>query len=75
MEWLQSDVYPMIDSFSLDIDSILRTLVEHTATQIVRVLNHHHLKQVYILVEVFNSFLMSRIEALLGTEINNLTQI
>lgn len=72
LEWLQSDVYPLIDSFSLDIDSILRTLVEHTATQIVRVLNHHHLKQgLYTGGGALNSFLMSRIEALLGTEINN----
>jgi anhydro-N-acetylmuramic acid kinase len=70
LEWLQSEVYPLIDSFNLDIDSILRTLVEHTAIQIVKVLNQCNLKHgLYTGGGVLNSFLMARIAGLLGQNI------
>lgn len=61
LEWVTTDVLPLIDSFELCVEDILRTYSEHIAIQISGVLK---LKDKVVLVTgggVYNSFLMSRL--------------
>ncbi|WP_250432938.1 anhydro-N-acetylmuramic acid kinase [Hanstruepera flava] len=37
LEWVENNVYPLIDSYKLDVPTILRTFVEHIAVQTVKV--------------------------------------
>jgi len=61
LEWVQQNIFPLIDEFETDISSILRTFVEHIALQISKVI----FKNNAVLITgggVFNTFLMKRIE-------------
>ncbi|QTE22498.1 anhydro-N-acetylmuramic acid kinase [Polaribacter cellanae] len=61
LEWVQQEVFPLINSLEKDIPSILRTFVEHIAIQISKVIVNNN----SILVTgggFFNSFLMKQIE-------------
>jgi anhydro-N-acetylmuramic acid kinase len=70
LEWLKCEVYPLLDQSSIDRNSILRTLVEHTAIQISNTLKQNKLsKGIYTGGGVLNTFLMARIEAHLGYKI------
>ena len=65
LEWVETTVFPLIDSFNLQIKDILSTFVEHIAVQITSILNSKI--NATILVSgggVYNSFLMSRIKIL-----------
>lgn len=67
-EWVQQQVFPLIESFQLDVKDILRTVVEHSAYQIGRVITENS----SVLVTgggVYNSFLMRRIEYFSNTKI------
>lgn len=61
LEWVQKEVFPIIDHFDTNIPSILRTFVEHIAIQISKIiLNNNN-----VLITgggVFNSYLIQRIE-------------
>lgn len=60
-EWVQKEIFPLIDRLENDIPTILRTFVEHSAIQIGTIISHN--KSVLITGGgVFNSFLMERIE-------------
>ncbi len=62
LEWLLSKEFPLVDSFDLDTNSVLRTLVEHTATQIADVLHRYNLSDgLFTGGGALNSFLISRI--------------
>ena len=62
LEWVQNEIYPLVDTYELSPHSILRTLVEHSAIQIVNILKKQDLKQgLYTGGGVLNSFLMKRI--------------
>ncbi len=39
LEWVNTNIFPLIDSFKLDVKDILRTYVEHIALQILQVTN------------------------------------
>lgn len=68
LEWVNSNVFPLIDAYNLSIEDVLRTFVEHIAIQISKVL----VKNTSVLVTgggVFNSFLMYRIESLCNNSI------
>ena len=70
LEWVKEEVLPLIDSYKLSIEDILRTFVEHAALQITSSTNH--LKNVKILVTgggAFNIFLMERLQALSSNQI------
>lgn len=70
LEWLQSEVFPIIKNYNLEPCSVLRTLVEHTAFQIVNVLLSQNLKTgLFTGGGVLNSFLMQRISQILGRPI------
>lgn len=62
LEWVQNQIYALVDNFDLPPHSILRTLVEHSAIQIVNILKKQDLKRgLYTGGGVLNSFLMKRI--------------
>ena len=68
LEWVQEQIFPLIDSFKLPIESVLRTFVEHVAFQIANSLKGRR----DVLVTgggVFNSFLMTRISFFSSTKI------
>ena len=61
LEWVQQEIFPLIDRLENDIPTILRTFVEHSAIQIGTIIKQN--KSVLITGGgVFNSFLMERIE-------------
>ena len=63
LEWVQEQIFPLIDSFELSVTTILRTFIEHIANQIAISLKGR--KEVLISGGgVFNLFLMSRISFL-----------
>ena len=70
LEWVNTIVFPMIETYNLSVIAILRTFVEHIAIQISIVLNMKQNASVLITGGgVFNSFLMSRITDLCKNEI------
>lgn len=70
IEWVKSDVFPIIEAFELDVETILRTVVEHCAIQLSLVLKSHQLQKGLITGGgVFNAFLMQRISALYGQDL------
>ena len=70
LEWVQNSIYPLVASYHLETNSILRTLVEHTALQILNVLQEYNLKQgLYTGGGAFNTFLMARLGELTGHKI------
>ncbi|WP_299017589.1 anhydro-N-acetylmuramic acid kinase [uncultured Polaribacter sp.] len=61
LEWVQKEIFPLIDSLETDVAIILRTFAEHIAIQIAKIIKGSN----SILVTgggVFNTFLMERIE-------------
>ncbi|TYB74380.1 anhydro-N-acetylmuramic acid kinase [Bizionia gelidisalsuginis] len=70
VEWTEANIYPLIDSFNLPIKDILKTMVEHIAIQISRVINTTKTPSVLITGGgVYNTYLLSRIEHLSATKI------
>jgi anhydro-N-acetylmuramic acid kinase len=64
-EWVEKNVFPLIDSFSLPLEDILRTYYEHCAIQLARVTERGK----NILATgggAWNKFLLERMEALSG---------
>lgn len=65
LEWVNTVVFPLIETFTLSVKDVLRTLVEHIAIQISTVINSA--KNASVLITgggVYNTFLMSRLTAL-----------
>ncbi len=61
LEWVLSNILPLIDKKEKDVSIILRTFIEHSAIQIGKII--HNSSAVLITGGgVFNSFLMKRIE-------------
>ena len=62
IEWVESNIYPIIDSIDIDIKDVLRTFVEHIAFQISKIISD---KNANILITgggVKNDFLFSLIK-------------
>jgi anhydro-N-acetylmuramic acid kinase len=60
-EWLESNFYPIVNKID-SLENKLRTLVEHTAIEIINVLNSNSISSVYITGGgAKNSFLIERI--------------
>ena len=60
-EWVEAEVYPLIDSFGLPAETVLATFVEHVAMQIAR-----HVRSGQVLVTgggARNTFLLERMQA------------
>lgn len=62
VEWLENKLFPIIDSFEISIEDILRTVVEHIAIQISIHLKGNNLKILATGGGVKNKFLMHRIK-------------
>ena len=61
LEWVQKEIFPLIDTFETDVSSVLRTFVEHIAIQIAKIIQGSD----SVLITgggVFNTFLMDRIK-------------
>ena len=64
LEWVNNTVFPLIDTFKLEIQDVLKTFVEHIAIQIASEINKKHTGSVLITGGgVYNIYLMDRIEA------------
>ena len=72
LEWVQNEIYPLVDVYELSTHSILRTMVEHSAIQIANILKKQDLKSgLYTGGGVLNSFLIKRISELHEHEISD----
>ncbi len=68
-EWVEKNVFPLIDKYSLTLEDTLRTYYEHCAFQLAKVTD----KGKSILVTgggAWNKFLLERMEALSGCTLN-----
>ena len=67
LEWVQSEIFPLIDTYDLEVSTVLRTVVEHCAVQLSVILKTQQLQKGLITGGgVFNTFLMQRISDLCG---------
>ncbi|WP_142783977.1 anhydro-N-acetylmuramic acid kinase [Changchengzhania lutea] len=65
LEWVKTEIFPLIDSYNLETPDVLKTCIEHIAVQISSEINKK--SDVTVLVAgggVFNSFLIDRIRSL-----------
>lgn len=62
-EWLDTVLLPCIETYSLSVSDILRTLYEHIAIQITQAITHASAKVLCTGGGVYNSFLMERVAA------------
>ena len=70
LEWVKSEIFPLIEVYNLEVATVLRTVVEHCAMQLSSVLKTNHLKKGLITGGgVFNTFLMQRISGLYGQDL------
>lgn len=69
LEWVELIIFPLIDSFKLNIEDILRTYVEHIAFQISKVLTSEGKEALVTGGGVYNEFLISRIKRLSKSKI------
>jgi len=62
LEWVKIEVLPLINSFKLSVNDILRTFVEHVAIQIGKELKQDNALVLITGGGVYNSFLIERIK-------------
>lgn len=62
LEWVQSIILPIIDSYSLELKDILRTFVEHAAIQISKALTFNDSSVLITGGGAYNLFLIERIK-------------
>ena len=68
IEWVENKIYPIINSFNIQVKDILRTFVEHIAIQIN---NNLHKSKPKLLITgggAKNDFLISRIKRISGID-------
>lgn len=65
LEWVDKNIFPLIDSFQLEIKDILRTFLEHTAFQIASEINRKNKVSVFVTGGgVYNEFLVNSLKSL-----------
>lgn len=70
LEWVNSNIIPMIDYYNLEVRDVLRTVIEHVSIQISSVLNQKPNTSVLVTGGgVYNSFLIRRLKELCSNEI------
>lgn len=63
LEWVKENVFPLIDSFQLTVETILRTFVEHVAIQISTRINKKEEAQVLVTGGgAYHTFLLQKIK-------------
>lgn len=72
-EWVEKYVYPLLESYGLSMEDMLRTFYEHAAYQVAKVVKAYAEKEKPTLLitggGAFNKFLIERIGELSGAEI------
>jgi len=64
LEWVNTNIFPLIDTFELEIQDILKTFVEHIALQIASKIKNKNTRNVLITGGgVYNLYLIDRIKA------------
>lgn len=64
LEWVKTEIFPLIDSFQLVVEDVLRTFVEHISIQITNEINKKNNATVLVTGGgTYNDFLMERIKA------------
>ena len=63
LEWVKEKVIPMIDNYDLEVSDVLRTVIEHSAYQISKIVKSDNV--LFTGGGVFNTFLMERIQGLM----------
>lgn len=64
LEWVDKNVFPLIDSFQMEIHDILRTFLEHIAIQIASEINKKNKVSVYVTGGgVYNEYLINRLKS------------
>jgi len=61
LEWVEENVFPIIDAYQLTINDVLRTFVEHIVLQILHVISGKE-KVLFTGGGVYNSFLMNELK-------------
>ncbi|WP_298530650.1 anhydro-N-acetylmuramic acid kinase [uncultured Algibacter sp.] len=62
LEWVNVNVFPLIESFELDVKDVLRTFVEHVAMQLANQINSNVSSSILITGGgAYNSFLIDRV--------------
>jgi len=69
LEWVDLNIFPLIETFNLQTESILRTYVEHVAIQISKILNREDRDVLITGGGVYNTFLVERIRQLSKSKI------
>lgn len=63
LEWVNTNILPLIDSFDMEIKDVLRTVVEHISIQIASEINKKNKRTVLITGGgVYNTFLVNRVK-------------
>jgi anhydro-N-acetylmuramic acid kinase len=62
LEWVNENCIPIIETYNLNIETVLRTFVEHIAIQISKVLKNANKKVLVTGGGVYNEFLLNRIK-------------
>lgn len=69
LEWVEFKIFPLIDSFKLQIKDVLRTFIEHIAFQISKILIQDKSKVLVTGGGVYNDFIISRVNYHSNSEI------
>ena len=70
LEWVNTNVFPLIDSFGIDVKDVLRTFVEHIVIQIASEINKKNSATVFVTGGgVYNTFLIERLKFYLDNKI------
>ena len=69
LEWVETHIFPLIESFNLKTEAILRTFVEHVAIQITSTLNREETSILITGGGAYNDFLIGRIKELSDSKI------
>ncbi|GAA4293676.1 anhydro-N-acetylmuramic acid kinase [Aestuariibaculum suncheonense] len=63
LEWVRTNILPLVDDFKLEINDVLCTFVEHIATQLAAEINKKEQASVYITGGgVYNTYLIERLK-------------
>jgi anhydro-N-acetylmuramic acid kinase len=64
LEWVNKYVFPLADSFDLEVKDVLRTFVEHVAMQIANQIISNNLATIFITGGgAYNTYLIDRVKA------------
>lgn len=70
LEWVNSELIPIVEKFQIKVEDILRTLIEHTAVQIALVINKKLNASVLISGGgAYNIFLIDRLKSMTSNDI------